>query len=77
MIAKKTWRECSSPLISAVIAENKGKTEKEIRAALRLAYPYGERKYHPYKVWCDEVNQQLHPKPKKKIIHSPIQKSLF
>lgn len=54
-----TWRDSAYPIIGKVIAENKDKTEKEIRKALREAYPYGERRMHPYKVWCDEVNKQL------------------
>lgn len=75
---RKTWREHAAPIIAAVIADNEGKTEKEIRAALREAYPYGERKYHPYKMWCDEVTAQLHPKKsKKKLIVSPNQIDLF
>jgi hypothetical protein len=26
---------------------------------LRDAYPWGERAYHPYRIWCSEVNRQL------------------
>ncbi|MBT7304886.1 MAG: hypothetical protein HN849_35490 [Victivallales bacterium] len=54
-----TWRDHARPIIAAVIAEHQGETKREVRRALRDAYPYGERKYHPYKVWCDEVNRQL------------------
>ena len=63
----KTWRQIASPIIARVIAENRAKGEKALRAALRAAYPFGERQYHPYKIWCDEVNAQLgrkKPKPK-------------
>lgn len=61
----KTWREFAAPLIAAVIAANVGKTTKEVKAALRDAYPWGPRENHPYKIWCSEVNRQLHPKPAK------------
>lgn len=54
-----TWREKAAPIIRKVIADNAGATHQELRALLRDAYPFGERKYHPYKIWCDEVNAQL------------------
>jgi hypothetical protein len=54
------WRETSMRRCSAVLdALPKATTEKEARAALRNAYPFGQRKYHPYKIWCDEVRKQL------------------
>ncbi len=31
----------------------------ELRRKLRDAYPWGERKYWPYKVWCEEVRSAL------------------
>ena len=54
-----TWREHCTPIIAKVIADNKGKTPKEIKNALFDAYPYGERARHPYKIWCDEVKRQM------------------
>lgn len=60
-----TWRDSAKPIIQKIIFENKDKSEKEIRAALRAAYPWGQRSNHPYKIWCDEVNKQL-KKPSKK-----------
>ena len=59
-----SWREHASPIIARVLAETQGQDEKQIRKALRDAYPYGERKYHPYKIWCDEVKRQRGLKPK-------------
>ena len=56
---KSYWREQCAPIIAKVIAENRGKDEKEIRKALHDAYPFGERRMHPYKIWCSEVNIQL------------------
>lgn len=55
----KTWRDHCSPIIAEVIDEVGTEDMKKLRKALREAYPYGERKYWPYKVWCDEVNRQL------------------
>lgn len=62
-----SWREHATPIIRRVIAETGTDDEKALRKALREAYPFGERQYHPYKIWCDEVRRQLHkprgPKP--------------
>lgn len=55
----KSWRDRCRPIITRVLAENQGKEEKEIRKALKEAYPYGEREYHPYKIWCDEIRVQM------------------
>lgn len=54
-----TWRDSAGPKIAAVIAAVGTEDMKELRKALREAYPYGERKYWPYKVWLDEINRQL------------------
>lgn len=63
-----TWRDKARPVIERVLRETVGKPEKEIRAALRDAYPFGERQYHPYKVWLDEIRRQrtgAKPKPRR------------
>ena len=55
----RTWRDHCSPIIADVI-ERVGKDDMQaLRKALREAYPYGERKMWPYKVWCSEVRKQL------------------
>jgi hypothetical protein len=54
-----THREHIAPLISNIIDSIGKKDMKVLRAALRHAYPCGERKYWPYKVWCDEIRSQL------------------
>lgn len=53
-----TWRDSARPIIQQVLKENRGKDEKEIKKALREAYPFGERRYHPYKIWLDEIKVQ-------------------
>lgn len=52
------WRKRAAPIITKVLEENKGKSEAEIRLALREAYPFGPRQYHPYKIWLDEIKRQ-------------------
>ena len=53
------WRLKARPIIRKVLEETAGKPEKDIRRVLRDAYPWGERRMHPYKMWCAEVRYQL------------------
>ena len=64
---KSSWREYAKPIIAKVIAENQGKDLREVRKALSQAYPFGQREYHPYKIWLDEIAVQLGTKKKKNI----------
>ena len=59
------WRKHSAQIIARVISENGTQDMTELRKELYLAYPYGERKYHPYKIWCDEIRVQLKLKIKR------------
>lgn len=52
------WRAIARPIIARVLAETAGQPERDIVAALREAYPFGERAYHPYKIWLDEIKVQ-------------------
>ena len=52
------WRKHCAPIIRRVLEETRGQDEREIRRALRDAYPYGERRMHPYKIWCSEIKRQ-------------------
>jgi alpha-D-ribose 1-methylphosphonate 5-triphosphate synthase subunit PhnG len=55
---RETWRERARPIIAEVIGRD---DEKALRAALLDAYPFGPRKYYPYKAWLAEINSQLNP----------------
>lgn len=57
------WRASCSPIIARVLSENAGRSKQEIRAALQAAYPFGPRKYHPYKIWLDEIQRQTGKRP--------------
>ena len=59
----RTWRDKARPIIARVLRETKGQDEKAIRKALRDAYQFGPREYHPYKVWLDEIKRQRGLKP--------------
>lgn len=72
-----TWRASATPIIAQVLKETRGKTEKEIRQALKEAYPWGVRQYHPYKVWLDEIKVQRGRKRKPSNIPVANQTDLF
>lgn len=52
------WRKEAAPVIRKVLMDTQGKPEAEIRKALHDAYPFGQRAYHPYKIWLDEIQRQ-------------------
>lgn len=68
MSKRETWRDKARPIIAEVLLEHAGEDEKEIRSALRDAYPWFERKYWPYKVWCDEIRRQMNKKESPQVI---------
>lgn len=55
----RTWRDIAKPIIKRVLAATRAQPMKERRRALHDAYPFGERKYWPYKIWCHEIRVQL------------------
>ena len=52
------WRSIAASVIHRVVQETGYSDLKALRKALQDAYPFGERKYHPYKIWLDEVRRQ-------------------
>lgn len=74
----KTWRERVRPIIAQVLKETEGKSEAEIRRALREAFPFLPRQHHPYKTWLDEIQRQRGLKrPKRGPEPDPRQRGLF
>lgn len=57
-----TWRQHAAPLIARILLETAGRPEAEIRRALRVAFPWGERDNWPYRVWRDEIAAQRNGK---------------
>ena len=56
------WRAIAAPIIAEAIQAcgyPKGCDRTFMRKVLRAEYPFGERAYWPYKVWCSEVTRQL------------------
>lgn len=80
-MSRHSWRDGCRPIIAKVIAAVGTEDRKALRAALREAYPYGQRRYWPYKIWCDEIRRQLGDKrplgEREPIKPIPGQKELF
>lgn len=53
------WRAYAAPIIAEVLEDHRESDEATLRAALRDAYPFGERRRWPYKVWLSEIRRQL------------------
>lgn len=48
------WAKHALKAIIAAIDANRGKPVAEVRAAIDAAYPFGPRRYHPYRQWLRE-----------------------
>lgn len=57
--SNSTWRNAAAPIIARTIKQVGTDDMPALRRALREAYPWGERRLHPYKIWCDEIRRQL------------------
>ena len=72
-----SWRAVSAPIIARVLAATAGKPPEEVRAALRAAYPFGVRRHHPYRIWCDEIRAQTGKKQISDVVRrSPVRPAL-
>lgn len=54
-MSTSNWRRHSRIVIDRVLAENPGVDEAKLFKLISAAYPFGERKYHRYKIWLSEV----------------------
>ena len=54
-----TWREHYRPIIAKIIEDVGTEDMSKLRKAFRDAFPSPPRKYHPYKMWLDEIRVQL------------------
>lgn len=53
------WSAKSRDVIDAVVAEVGVDDETALRKAMFDAYPFGDRKHWPYKVFCEEVKKTM------------------
>lgn len=65
MAKRMTWRERASEVILRTLAELPEDADTDTKVeAVRAAYPFGERKRRPYKIWCDEVQRLVYGRSK-------------
>ncbi len=65
-MSESQWRQRSAIVIASVLSTlPPSATLKDKRNAIRAAYPFGQRRFHPYKMWLKEVNAALSPQEKK------------
>lgn len=57
------WRTAARKHIVKVIDVVGRDDMKKLRRALCSAYPFGEKRWWPYKVWLSEIKRQLAPPP--------------
>lgn len=53
------WRAAAERVIRGVIEKQGTGDLDALEQAIRAAYPFGERKHWPYKVWLDAVNDTM------------------
>ncbi len=77
-ISERTWRSTAVRVVREVLARTAGQSPAEIRKALTAAYPFGERRYWPYRVWLSEVARQTgrHKTPTRKAVEKAGQASM-
>lgn len=74
------WRSIAAPIIRQVIEEVGRNDARALRKALLDAYPFGTKRYHPYRIWRDEIRRQLEGRQHRRLKHeitAPGQLSLL
>ena len=56
---KGIWEVRAMNNIRQVVENNPGLNGKELRRAISKAYPFGERKDHPYRIWLRTVKRYM------------------
>ena len=57
MATTSRWRIAARQAINQCLIAEKPTTAAEFRKAVKPYYPFGEREYHPYKMWLSEVKK--------------------
>lgn len=53
------WKNIANEVIAQVVRDVGTDDELALKQALSKAYPFGERRMYPYKVWCQQVRKTL------------------
>lgn len=59
MLKESHWRTTSKKIIREIIGRIGISDTEKLKLELRNAYPFGERKYYPYKIWMNECHKAL------------------
>lgn len=57
-MSQSNWRRVSREVIDRVVAEHKA-NGGDLKKMIDAAYPFGQRQYHPYKIWLSERKAAL------------------
>ena len=65
MTERSRWRHISNRVIAGVFAEHPDLVadplrHRELRALVGAAYPFGQRRFWPYKAWCAAVRDAFY-----------------
>ena len=58
-MTEPTWREKARACIAEVVKQNPDARGGELKKLLFDAYPFGEKRNTPYKMWLEEVRKTL------------------
>ena len=58
-MSNQTWRDVAKAVIADIETRAVHMDYGAFKRALFDAYPFGERKYFPYKMWCEEQAKAL------------------
>lgn len=61
---KPTWYERSMDFINCMSDENPNLSKDDLEKLCRKEYPFGARKYYPYKAFLKAVKDVFHPELK-------------
>lgn len=63
------WARISREVVTRVLRETAGQPEAVVRKALFDAYPFGERKFWPYKAWLQAIADLGGPTRRRCTVH--------
>lgn len=72
----KTWRDIARRVIQEALveAEEQSMDAATTKAYVNAHYPFGERAYHPYKIWLSEMKRAFNPAPEARPAESDLAK---
>jgi hypothetical protein len=62
-----TWRTYCQRVIAPLEGEYRDRPLEDYKVALHKAYPFGQRKYYPYKIWCEEQRLAISRHPESQV----------